>query len=159
MADAGEPGELFCRSPTSFNGYWQRPTETSETCADGWVTVGDIAVADAEGFISIIDRKKDMIVTGGMNVYPREIENIISSMPGAREVAVVGKPDHEWGERLHAFIVPISNGAIDAGAVLSFCRDNLAAFKVPREITFLTELPRNVGGKVLKTALRESLKL
>ena len=158
LVDAGEPGELFCRGPTSFNGYWQRPIETSETCAYGWVTVGDVAVADAEGFISIIDRKNDMVVTGGMNVYPREIENVISSMPGVREVAVVGKVDHEWGERIHAFIVPISNGAVDAGSVLSLCRDNLAAFKVPREITFLSELPRNVGGKVMKTALRQSLK-
>lgn len=153
----GEPGELFCRGPTSFSGYWQRPDETRTTLVDGWITVGDIAVADAEGFISIIDRKKDMIVTGGMNVYPREVENVIALMPGVREVAVVGKPHSEWGESLHAFIVPLQDVNVDAEAILSACRDRLAGFKVPREISFLSELPRNAGGKILKKALRESL--
>jgi acyl-CoA synthetase (AMP-forming)/AMP-acid ligase II len=157
LAGAGEPGELFCRGPTSFNGYWQRPNDTCETLVDGWVTVGDIAIADAEGFISIIDRKKDMVVTGGMNVYPREIENVIGSMPGVREVAVVGRPHREWGESLHAFVVPVPDGAVDADAILAACRTQLAGFKVPRGISFVLELPRNVGGKILKTALRESL--
>jgi acyl-CoA synthetase (AMP-forming)/AMP-acid ligase II len=157
VAATGEPGELFCRGPTSFNGYWQRPAETSEAFAGAWVTVGDIAVADAEGFISIIDRKKDMVITGGMNVYPREIENVIASMPGVREVAVVGRPNREWGESLHAFVVPMADGAVEAEAILSGCRDRLAGFKVPQEISFILELPRNVGGKILKTALRDSL--
>jgi acyl-CoA synthetase (AMP-forming)/AMP-acid ligase II len=157
LAEAGESGELFCRGPTSFNGYWQRPIETCETLVDGWVTVGDIAAADEQGFISIIDRKKDMVITGGMNVYPREVENVIGSMPGVREVAVVGKPDGEWGESLHAFVVPISSGAVNADAILSVCRERLSGFKVPRDISFLSELPRNVGGKILKTTLRDSL--
>ena len=156
-AEAGEPGELFCRGPTSFNGYWQRPSETRETLVGGWVTVGDMATADAEGFISIVDRKKDMVVTGGMNVYPREIENVIASMPGVREVAVVGKPHREWGESLHAFVVPALDTKVDAEAILSACRDRLAGFKVPRDISFIPELPRNAGGKILKTQLRESL--
>jgi long-chain acyl-CoA synthetase len=157
LAGVGEPGELFCRGPTSFNGYWQRPSETRETLVDGWVTVGDIATADSDGFISIVDRKKDMVVTGGMNVYPREIENVIASMAGVREVAVVGKPHREWGESLHAFVVPALGTEVDAGAILAACRDRLAGFKVPRDISFIPELPRNTGGKILKTQLRESL--
>jgi acyl-CoA synthetase (AMP-forming)/AMP-acid ligase II len=157
LAAAGEPGELFCRGPTSFNGYWLRPTETSEAFADGWVTVGDIAMVDDEGFITIVDRKKDMVVTGGMNVYPREIENVIASMPGIREVAVVGRPHREWGEILHAFVVPTADGEVEAEAILSGCRKRLAGFKVPREVSFVSELPRNVGGKILKNALRDSL--
>jgi acyl-CoA synthetase (AMP-forming)/AMP-acid ligase II len=157
LADIGEPGELFCRGPTCFNGYWNRAQETRETLVGGWVTVGDIATCDAEGFISIVDRKKDMIITGGLNVYPREIENVISTMPGVREVAVVGAPHLEWGESLHAFIVPNADQVIDSEAILSACRAQLASFKVPRAISFLSELPRNAGGKILKTTLRERL--
>ena len=155
IAAAGEVGELFSRAPTAFTGYWQRPGDTAETLVDGWVTVGDIAVADADGFISIVDRKKDMVVTGGLNVYPREIENVIATLPAVREVAVIGKPDAEWGESLHAFIVPRRAGGIDPVDVLARCREQLAGYKVPRDISFLAELPRNAGGKVLKTALRE----
>lgn len=151
---AGEVGELFCRGPYTFNGYYERPAETAETIVDDWVTVGDMAVRDGDGFITIVDRKKDMVVTGGLNVYPREIENVIAGVPGVREVAVVGLADTEWGERLHAFIVadgePPSRDAVSAA-----CRAQLAGFKVPRTITFLEELPRNTGGKVLKRALRE----
>jgi acyl-CoA synthetase (AMP-forming)/AMP-acid ligase II len=157
VSPVGEPGELFCRGPTSFNGYWQRPEETRATVVDGWITVGDIAVADADGYITIIDRKKDMVVAGGMNIYPREIENVIALLPGVREVAVVGKPHREWGESLHAFIVPVHDGRLDTDAVLSACRDKLASYKIPRGISLISELPRNAGGKILKKTLRESL--
>jgi acyl-CoA synthetase (AMP-forming)/AMP-acid ligase II len=157
LADIDEPGELFCRGPATFNGYWNRPDDTRGTLVDGWVTVGDIATCDADGFISIIDRKKDMIITGGLNVYPCEIENVISNMPGVREVAVVGAPHREWGESLHAFIVPNAGQDVDREVILSACRAQLAGFKVPRAISFLTELPRNAGGKILKTSLREQL--
>jgi acyl-CoA synthetase (AMP-forming)/AMP-acid ligase II len=154
-ADAGEPGELFCRGPTLFNGYWNRPEATAETLVDGWVTVGDIAVRDADGFISIVDRKKDMVVTGGINVYPREIENVIIVMPGIRDVAVVGTPDRQWGEALHAFIVVANGSRPDADAIMAHCRERLSGHKVPRTISFIAELPRNAGGKILKTALRQ----
>jgi acyl-CoA synthetase (AMP-forming)/AMP-acid ligase II len=157
IAEAGEAGELFCRGPTLFNGYWNRPQDTSETLQQGWVTVGDIARRDAEGFISIVDRKKDMVVTGGMNVYTREIENVIATLPGVHEVAVVGQPHREWGESLHAFVVPQNGGAHDADAIIAACRDRLAGYKVPREISFIPELPRNAGGKILKTELRERI--
>ncbi|MGL5838027.1 MAG: class I adenylate-forming enzyme family protein [Sphingorhabdus sp.] len=161
IAATGEAGELFCRSPTSFNGYWNRPKETAETVQDGWVTVGDIATMDDEGFISIVDRKKDMVVTGGMNVYPREVENVIAALPGVHEVAVVGEPHREWGESLHAFVVPQKGMDKESGsnaeAIIAACRDRLAGYKVPREISFIPELPRNAGGKILKTALRERI--
>lgn len=158
IADVGEPGELLCRGPTSFAGYWQRPDDTAAAVIHGWVTVGDIAVADADGFITIIDRKKDMVVTGGVNVYPREIENIIGALPGVQEVAVVGAPHPEWGESLHAFIVQADGDAIvDTEAVMSACRNQLAGFKVPRAVSIVAELPRNAGGKILKKELRERL--
>lgn len=157
IAQHDEPGELFSRAPTSFAGYWNRPEETRETLVDGWVTVGDVATRDAEGYVTIIDRKKDMVVTGGLNVYPREVETVIARMPGVRDVAVVGRPSREWGESLHAFVVPQAHTDVAVDAILAACRIELAGFKVPRAISLIAELPRNAGGKVLKTQLRESL--
>lgn len=157
VAAAGEVGELYCRGPTLFNGYWNRPDATAETLVDGWVTVGDMAVRDSDGFISIVDRKKDMIVTGGINVYPSEIERVIAHIPEVSEVAVIGEPSREWGESLHAFVVPRAGESGDAEAIMSSCRTNLAGYKVPRAITFVSELPRNAGGKILKSALRETV--
>lgn len=150
----GTIGELFSRGPYSFNGYWNRPGETAEALRQGWVTVGDMAVRDTDGYITIVDRKKDLVITGGVNVYPREIETVIAKVPGVREVAVVGLPDAEWGERLHAFVVPEERIAVDITAILAACRAELAGFKVPRGVSFLTELPRNAGGKILKKELR-----
>ncbi|WP_195908473.1 class I adenylate-forming enzyme family protein [Novosphingobium sp. Gsoil 351] len=155
VAGPGEIGELFCRGPTSFNGYWNRPEATAETMVEGWVTVGDMAVRDEDGFISIIDRKRDMIITGGMNVYPSEIERVIARLPGVSEVAVVGAPDPEWGESVHAFVVARSGESGDR--VLGACRESLAGYKIPRSVTFVDELPRNAGGKILKGELRARL--
>jgi acyl-CoA synthetase (AMP-forming)/AMP-acid ligase II len=154
VADTDEPGELFSRSAASFNGYWNRPSETAETLVDGWVTVGDIATRDSDGFISIVDRKKDMVVSGGMNIYPREIETVIAGLPGVRDVAVVGMPNSQWGESLHAFIVPKSGAAIEYDAIIASCRAQLAGFKIPRTVSVVDELPRNAGGKVMKALLR-----
>jgi long-chain acyl-CoA synthetase len=150
----GTPGELFACSPYAFNGYHNRPGETAETLIDGWVTVGDMAIRDSEGFYTIVDRKKDMVVTGGINVYPREIENVIAGMAGVSEVAVVGLPDAEWGERLHAFVVNARSARVDADTIVTACRAALAGYKVPRGISFVDELPRNAGGKVIKRQLR-----
>jgi acyl-CoA synthetase (AMP-forming)/AMP-acid ligase II len=158
IADAGEPGELFCRGPTLFNGYWNRPEATAETLIDGWVTVGDVATRDDEGFITIVDRKKDMVITGGMNVYPKEVETIIATVPGVREVAVVGEPSREWGESVHAFVVPGSGTAPEADAIIAACRAQLSGYKVPQAVSFIAELPRNTGGKILKAELRERLR-
>ena len=152
--DADEPGELFSRSPASFSGYWQRPEETAAAVVDGWVTVGDVARRDAAGFLTIVDRKKDMVVTGGLNVYPREIENVIAELAAVQDVAVVGRDDREWGETLHAFVVSRHGAMLDDETILKQCRSALAGYKVPRGVTFVAELPRNASGKVLKTRLR-----
>lgn len=151
----GESGELFSRAPTAFGGYWRLAEETAATIVDGWVTVGDIASVDADGYITIVDRKKDMVVTGGLNVYPREIENVIATLPGIRDVAVVGRSNPEWGEVLQAFIVAQPGIEVESAAVVAHCRERLAGFKVPRIVSTIDEMPRNAGGKILKTALRE----
>lgn len=157
IAGSGEPGELFCRGPYSFNGYLDRPDETASTLVDGWVTVGDIATRDADGFITITDRKKDMIVTGGMNVYPREVEIVVEALAGVAECAVVGRADSEWGEALMAFVVREAEGSATAEQVLDACRASLAPYKVPKAVVFVETLPRNATGKLLKSALRQSL--
>lgn len=156
ITEPGEPGELFCRGPYSFNGYLDRPDETQATLVDGWVTVGDIGIRDAEGYITITDRKKDMVITGGMNVYPREVENVIEAVEGVAECAVVGCPDPEWGEALMAFVVPLKGAEPTADQVLAACRKTLAAYKVPKSVMFLNSLPRNATGKLLKMNLRQT---
>ena len=154
IASPGAPGELYSRSPFSFSGYLNRPEETEQALADGWVTVGDIATCDEAGYITITDRKKDMVVSGGMNVYPREVENIIEASPGVVECAVVGVPDAERGERLHVFAVTGTYTDIDANEILAACRGALAAYKVPKGVTFIDQLPRNPAGKLIKRELR-----
>lgn len=153
----GVPGELFACGPYGFNGYRNRPADTAEAIIDGWITVGDMAVRDSDGFYTIVDRKKDMVISGGMNVYPREVENIIARVPGVAEAAVVGLPDSEWGERLHAFVVAKRGASPSTDAIVSACRANLAGFKVPRGVSFMDELPRNAGGKIIKRLLRTEL--
>ncbi|WP_371432015.1 class I adenylate-forming enzyme family protein [Novosphingobium sp.] len=154
----GTPGELFARGPTTFNGYLNRPEETAEAVKEGgWVTVGDMAIRDDDGFHYIVDRKKDMVVSGGVNVYPREIENVVARVEGVAEVAVVGRPDREWGEALHAFIVPFTGAEVDADLVIKACRTELSGYKVPRGISFIGELPRNASGKIMKRELRDML--
>ena len=155
----GEVGELFSRSPYLFEGYWNRPEWTAECSRDGgWVSAGDLARRDAEGFLYIVDRKKDMVVTGGFNVYPREVEIVLEQHPAVREACVVGVPDEHWGERVRGFVV--LREAAEAGQVLaediaSFSRERLARYKAPREIAFIDVVPRNIGGKVLKRELRD----
>ena len=151
----GETGELFARGPYTFNGYLNRPAETAATLRDGWVTVQDLAVIDEEGFIAIVGRIKDMVVSGGINIYPAEVEAVIARVKGVAEVAVVGMPDVEWGERLQAFVVPACGEAPAREAIVAHCRANLSPYKVPRDIAFLDELPRNPSGKILKRVLRE----
>lgn len=156
-AAPGEAGELFCRGPYTFNGYLNRPEETEATLIDGWVTVGDMAVRDEEGFIFITDRKKDMIISGGMNVYPREVESVIETISGVGECAIVGEPDPEWGEALRAFVVAKRDRKPSEGEILERCRDSLAPYKVPKSIVFLEELPRNATGKLMKRELRDKI--
>jgi len=149
----GEVGELFSRSPYLFNGYWNKPEQTAETLKDGWVGVGDMALRDDEGFYHIVDRKKDMVISGGLNIYPREVETVIDRHPDIQESAVIGVPDPRWGEQLVAYVVSTS-GAPPAD-LAELCKVNLAAYKLPKAFVAIDALPRNANGKVLKTALRE----
>ncbi|HVB46722.1 MAG TPA: AMP-binding protein [Streptosporangiaceae bacterium] len=153
---AGQPGELFSRSPMLMNGYLDDPEATAAALTDdGWCTAGDVAIADDEGFIYIVDRKKDMIVSGSLKIYPREIENVLIHAPGVSEVAVVGIPDDTWGERVCAFVVRDEPTGPSADALAAFARDQLAGFKIPREWHFAGSLPRNANGKVMKNLLRD----
>ena len=147
----GEPGELFSRSPHLMTGYLDDPEATAGcTTEDGFVTAGDVVIRDDEGYIYIVDRKKDMIVTGGVNVYPREIEEIIATFPTVHEVAVVGLPDDKWGESITAIVVPRPGQEIDMTALQLHVEPYLSSFKVPRRWEVSEGLPRNASGKIVK---------
>ena len=150
-----EPGELWVKSPSAFTGYWNRPEATEEAFRDGWITVGDVAKRDEDGFLYSVDRKKDMVITGGVNVYPREIEELLFGHPAVSDVAVVGVPDEKWGERLKAFIVLKDGESLDTDGIAAFCEGQLASYKVPKIMGVIDSLPRNANGKVLKTELRK----
>jgi long-chain acyl-CoA synthetase len=150
----GEVGELYSNSPYLFLGYWEKPEATAAAMRDGWFSAGDMARMDEEGFVYLVDRKKDMYISGGVNVYPREVEELLFRLPGVREAAVVGVPDDYWGEVGRAFIVPQPGAALDPEAIVAACKAKLAGHKVPKHVTFLDALPRNAAGKVLKTELR-----
>lgn len=149
-----EPGELFSISPYLFNGYWKNQAETDAAFMDGWVSVGDIARRDADGYLYIIDRKKDMVISGGTNIYPREIENVLEQHPTVTEAGVVGVPDEKWGERLKAFVVISDEGSFAPDQIVSFAESRLAKYKVPKDFEVISRLPRNANGKVLKAILR-----
>ena len=151
--DPDEVGELWSRGPVMFNGYWNRREETAKAVRDGWVSVGDMAKRDAEGFLYIVDRKQDMIISGGVNIYPREVEEALFEHDGIADVAVIGVPDETWGETLRAFVVR-RDPALGAEDVTGFCAGRIASYKIPKDVRFVDELPRNANGKVLKTALR-----
>lgn len=155
-ADLGEPGELCVRGPQVMRGYWQRPEDTAKTFdADGWLLTGDIGVMDANGFVRLIDRKKDMILVSGFNVYPNEIEDVVALHPGVREAAVVGVPDPVAGERVKLVVVA-KDPQLTAEALLAHCREHLTAYKVPRIVEFRQgELPKTTVGKILRRELRE----
>lgn len=149
----GDAGELWVRSATNFTAYWNRPEETAAAFRDGWVTVGDMARRDEEGFHYIVGRKKDMIISGGVNIYPREIEDVLSTHPAVAEAAVVGLPDDRWGERLKAYVVMRPGETPSTEALIAFCESKIARYKVPKEIATIDALPRNPNGKVLKPTL------
>ena len=150
----GEVGELLSRSPYNFSGYWNAPDETAGALRDGWVSAGDLARRDDEGFYYIVDRKKDMIISGGLNIYPREVEEALAAYPAVLDVAVVGLEDAYWGERVVAFVVaPEVHG--DTDALARFCADRLADYKRPRDFKWVDRLPRNSNGKLLKRELRD----
>jgi long-chain acyl-CoA synthetase len=152
----GTPGELAARGPNIMKGYWNKRDETAAVLEDGWYYSGDGAYMDSEGFVFIVDRLKDMIISGGENVYSAEVENAISLMPEVGEVAVIGVPDERWGERVHAIIVPKRGMTLTADQVLAHCREQIAGYKCPRSVDFRdTSLPLSGAGKILKRELRE----
>ena len=151
----GKTGELCVKGPQVMRGYWNQPDKTAEVLdADGWLHTGDVATIDEHGFVRLVDRKKDIIIVSGFNVYPNEVEDVIATMKGVKEVAVIGVKNEEHGEIVKAFIVK-SDPAITPEQVIKHCRTDLTGYKVPREIEFRTELPKTNVGKVLRRALRE----
>ncbi|WP_118179072.1 AMP-binding protein [Paraburkholderia phosphatilytica] len=154
-ANIGEAGELCVKGPQVMKGYWNRPEETAKVIdADGWLATGDIGVMDEHGYIKLIDRKKDMILVSGFNVYPNEIEDVLAMHPDVREVAAIGVPDPAQGERVKVFVVA-RNPTLTAEAVIQHCRKHLTGYKVPKLVEFRSELPQTNVGKILRRALRD----
>jgi acyl-CoA synthetase (AMP-forming)/AMP-acid ligase II len=151
---AGVVGEIICRTPQLMSGYWNRPDATAKAIRDDWYHTGDAGYVDEEGFLYIHDRIKDLVITGGENVYPAEVENAILAHPGVADVAVIGIPDARWGEIVLAAIVLREGQTVQADEVKSTVRARLAGFKVPKRIERVRALPRNGAGKVTKEALR-----
>ena len=153
---AGEPGEIVVRGYNVMQGYFEAPDQTAETIdADGWLHTGDIGVLDERGYIDITDRKKDMFINGGFNVYPAEIEAAMLTHPDIGQVAVVGVPDERMGEVGCAFVVPAAGTTPDVDEIVAWCRNEMANYKVPRRIEVVDSLPLNASGKVLKYELRD----
>ncbi len=154
----GQAGEICIRGPQVMAGYWQRADETAKVIdKDGWFATGDVGVMDERGFVRIVDRKKDMILVSGFNVYPNEIEGVVAALPGVLECAVVGVPDKKSGEAVKLFVVK-KDPALTAEQVLAHCRENLTGYKCPREVEFRTELPKTNVGKILRRQLRDEQK-
>jgi fatty-acyl-CoA synthase len=151
----GQVGELYARNSTLISGYHGNEQATKDSQRDGFFSVGDVARIDADGYYYLESRKHDMVISGGVNIYPREIEDHLSTHPAILEAAVIGVPDAEWGETLRAFVVLRPGERVSEGDVIDYCRRELADFKRPRKVTFLAELPRNPTGKILKRELRE----
>ena len=148
-------GEIVVQSDSVMVEYWQKPQETAEAVVDGWLHTGDLAYYDEKGFIYIVDRKKDMIVSGGENVYPREIEEVLYRHPAVAEAAVIGVPDPKWVERVHAVIVLKAGATATAEEMTAYCKECMASYKTPKSIEFVESLPKNPQGKILKRELRE----
>ncbi len=149
----GTPGEVVVRGPILLLGYWRRPEETAASRPDGWDRTGDLALADDEGFVTLVGRSKDLYISGSENVYPAEVERVLESHPAVAEAAVIGVRDPDWGESGRAFVVPAS-GPLDVAALLAFARERLARYKLPREVVLVDELPRTASGKIQKHLLR-----
>jgi long-chain acyl-CoA synthetase len=152
-----EIGEVLVRGETVMRGYWQNPQATSETLRNGWLHTGDVGSFDADGFLTLRDRSKDLIITGGSNVYPREVEEVLLRHPAVSEVSVVGRPHPEWGEEVVAFIVVNEGASVVEQELDALCLDHIARFKRPKSYRFVPDLPKNNYGKVLKTELRTHL--
>ena len=151
----GEKGELWLRGPSVSSGYWNQPETTARAFRDGWFLTGDAAVRDADGFYRIVDRKKDMYISGGENVYPAEVEAVLAELAEVGEAVIVGVPDARWGEVGRAYVVPVAGREVTADLVIGHCRTRLAKFKVPASVVITDAVPRTASGKVQKHLLRE----
>ena len=151
----GEVGELIGRSEAMMIGYWQMPEETERKLKNGWLHTGDLARFDDEGFVYIVERKNDMIISGGVNVYPREIEEVLYRHPAVSEASVIGLPDEHWGEVVKAVIVLKAGAQATEDEIKDFCGKNLAGFKKPKSVDFWKELPKSPQGKILKKEIRK----
>jgi long-chain acyl-CoA synthetase len=150
----GEPGEIVIRGPNVMKGYYNRPEATEEAMRHGWFHTGDIGTIDVDGYVTIVDRKKDMIIRGGFNVYPREVEEVMLTHPAVSLVAVVGIPDERLGEEVKAYVVRKAGIDVIAADLVQWCREQMAAYKYPREIEFRDALPISPTGKILKRELK-----
>jgi long-chain acyl-CoA synthetase len=150
----GEAGELIVKGPQVMAGYWQRPDETARAIRDGWLYTGDVAEMDEEGYVFIVDRKKDMILVSGFNVYPNEVESVIATHAGVQDCAVVGVPDEDTGEWVVAYVIRKDRG-VTVDMIRDHCRQSLTGYKVPKLVIFRDELPKSPVGKVLRKDLRE----
>ncbi len=153
----GEVGEIWCRGPQVFQGYWNNQEDTGKALFDGWYRSGDLGKKDQDGFIYVVDRLKDMIISGGENIYPAELEAVIATLPSVAEVAVVGAPDEQWGEVSCACVVVKPGYQLKPDEVIEVCQKNLARYKVVRKVVFTDALPRNAVGKIMKNVLKSSL--
>ncbi len=151
----GEEGELIIKGPQVMKGYWKRPEETNEVLRDGWLYTGDIAKMDQEGYFYIVDRKKDMVITGGYNVYPREVDEVLFEHPKVAEAVTIGLPDDYYGEVIKAFVVLHEGESATEEEIIGFCKQKLAKYKVPRTVEFRKELPKSAIGKILRRSLHE----
>jgi acyl-CoA synthetase (AMP-forming)/AMP-acid ligase II len=153
----GEVGELILRGETIMKGYWNKPAETAQALRGGWLRTGDLARVDADGFMTLVDRLKDMIITGGRNVYSVEVENALAAHPDVADAAVVARPHPDYGESIVAVIVPRKGATVTVEGVKDFCRQRIARYKVPHDVVITTRIPRNPSGKILKHRLRAEL--
>ena len=155
-APTGEIGEVWIRSPSTMTGYWNKPDATTDAITpDGWFRTGDAGRLDDDGYLYIEDRVKDMVITGGENVYPAEVESVLMSHPSVADAAVIGVPDERWGETVKAIVVPAPGVTADADELIAWCRERLAGYKCPTSVDWAEMLPRNPSGKILKRELRE----
>jgi acyl-CoA synthetase (AMP-forming)/AMP-acid ligase II len=151
----GKMGEIVVRGDIVMKGYWNKPDDTAETLRGGWLHTGDLGMMDDKGYIYIMDRKRDMIISGGINIYPREIEEVILRHPAVYEVAVVGVPDPVWGESIKAIVVLRDGTKTTEEEIIDFCKENIASFKKPKSVEFVDSLPKSAYGKILKREIRE----
>ena len=152
----GQTGEIVTRSDLVMKGYWRDPDASASTLRGGWLHTGDVGYLDEAGYLFLMDRAHDMIISGGENIYPREIEEVLVRHEAVREVAVIGIPDPEWGEAVKAVVSIKTNTRVTEQELIDFCRDHIASYKKPRSVDFVDELPRNNYGKIVKRELRDA---